>query len=138
MNKTQKAVVGTAGLAVLAETFIGGIGVTMLGGAIGIPAAGIVAVAGGIALLCMDDDDEEADDESDTSDSPQAPSELTTYLLVKSGITHKISVNQNRGWGQTCLQTVSSPDWTNYRYFSTLGELRDFYKSLLQKGYKPA
>ena len=135
MNKTQKTVVGTAGLAVLAETFIGGIGVTMLGGAIGIPAAGIVAVAGGVALLCMKDDEEETDGETD---SPKTSSELTTYTLVKAGITHKFSVNSHRGWGQTCLKTSSSPDWTNYRYFSNLRELRDFYKSLLEKGYKPA
>ena len=133
MNKTQKTVVGTAGLAVLAETFIGGIGVTMLGGAVGIPAAGIVAAAGLATLFFTED--EKADD---TSDTPKPNSGLTSYTLVLNGITHKFSVNKDRGWGQTCLKTVSSPNWTNYRYFSSLDELRDVYKSLLQKGYKPA
>jgi len=135
MNNTQKVVATTGGLAVLAETFIGGIGVTMLGGAVGIPAAGIVAVAGGLALLCMDNEDDKSKTKSDT---PAPSSGLTIHTLVKSGITHKFSVNMDRGWGQTCLKTVSSPDWTNYRYFSSLEELREFYKSLLQKGYKPA
>ena len=133
MNKTQKTVVGTAGLAVLAETFIGGIGVTMLGGAVGIPAAGIVAAAGLATLFFTED--EKADD---TSDTPKPNSGLTSYTLVLNGITHKFSVNKDRGWGQTCLKTASSPNWTNYRYFSSLDELRDVYKSLLQKGYKPA
>ena len=133
MNKTQKTVVGTAGLAVLAETFIGGIGVTMLGGAVGIPAAGIVAAAGLATLFFTED--EKADD---TSDTPNPNNGLTSHTLVLNGITHKFSVNKDRGWGQTCLKTVSSPNWTNYRYFSSLDELRDFYKSLLQKGFKPA
>ena len=133
INGNQKAIgAATLGTAVLVEEVIGGIGISMLGTAIGIPAAAIVVAGGAIALACGLG----SDDKSDTPKTPSTP--LTSYLLVKSGVTHKFSVNKDRGWGQTCLKTASSPDWTNYRYFSTLGELRDFYKSLLQKGYKPA
>jgi len=135
INGNQKTIAAaTLGGALLVEEVIGGIGISMLGGAIGIPAAAIVVAGGAIALACGLG----SDDESDTPSTPVTTSSLTTHLLVKPGVTHKFSVNQDRGWGQTCLKTASSPDWTNYRYFSTLGELRDFYKSLLQKGYKPA
>lgn len=134
INSNQKAIgAATIGGALLVEEVIGGIGISMLGGAIGIPAAAIVVAGGAIALACGLG----SDDESDTPE-PEAKSEMTTHLLVKPGITHKFLVNQDKGWGQTCLRTASSSDWSNYQYFSTLGELRDYYKSLLQKGYKPA
>ena len=120
MNKTQKVVAGTAVAALTADTLIGGIGVTMLGGAIGIPAAALAVVAGAV-VLCMPDKDA-------TKDSTE------THVLVKDHITCSFYINHTDSTGtvytkQPGMFMAHSVDHDN------LQSLRDCYKELLGRGF---
>lgn len=122
MNKTQKTVAGTAGLAVLAETFIGGIGITMLGGAVGIPASLVVAAAGGAALLFTEEDD-------DTSDKCE------TFRLIKGNDIMSYFINHTQQTGvvysgriRWCAKDVIE--------LHSLEAMREAYKMALTSGYK--
>jgi len=136
MNNTQKGITAaTIGGAVLAEEIIGGIGVTMLGGAIGIPAAAIVAVGGAVALACTLGND--TDDDSKSVSVQSDSGELSSFFLSKDSTTYKFSVNITKGWGQTSRKLTNNI-WCDFKYYSSLQELRDYYKSLLDQGFRPA
>lgn len=159
MNDKQKAIAITGSLGTLgAEALIGGLGIGLLGTAVAVPASAVVATVSAIAWIAAGDNtpietklaSKSVDQITDRDmsrymlkglvksiNSDPTP-ELTSYLLKKGTVTHKISVNKKRGWGQTCLQATSNAKWTNYRYFSNIQELRDLYKVLLDKGYQPA
>ena len=116
-----------------AEVLVGGLGIGLLGTAVAVPASAVVATVGFIAYLAAGDD---APKSVTTPPSPNTG--MTVYLLKKGMQTYKFSVNQSRGWGQTCWNLFQHGRYDDYKYYSTLGELRDFYKSLLNKGWKPA
>ena len=132
-NKQAKIAAGTVVSTIGAETLIGGLGIGLLGTAVAVPASLVVATVGTIAFFAAGDD---APKSVTTTASPNTG--MTVYLLKKGMQTYKFSVNQSRGWGQTCHQLAAHFKFADYQYYSTLGELRDFYKSLLNKGFKPA
>jgi hypothetical protein len=140
MNNKQSTILATTTAGTLgAEVFIGGLGIGLLGTAVAVPASLVVATVGTLAYIAAGDYN--SDNKSvvrPAAESTANTAELTSYLLKKGTVTHKISVNKERGWGLTCLQATSNASWTNYRHFSNLQELRDLYKTLLSKGYQPA
>ena len=132
-DKQAKIAAGTAVGTIGAEALIGGLGIGLLGTAVAVPASLVVATVGTIAFFAAGDDAPES-----VSPAPSSNTGMTVYLLKKGMQTYKFSVNQSRGWGQTCWNLFPNGRYDDYKYYSTLGELRDFYKSLLNKGYQPA
>jgi len=134
MNDKQAKIAATTGVATFgAEVLVGGLGVGLLGTAVAVPASLVVATVGTIAFFAA------GDDAPKTVKTPPSPNTgMTVHLLKKGMHTYKFSVNQSRGWGQTCHQLGAHFKFADYKYYSTIDELRDFYKSLLSKGFKPA
>ena len=138
-NKQKKIAVATLPSAVAADIIVGGLGIGLLGTAVAVPAAAIVTAVGFVAYLAAGD--ETSDTKSivrPVAETTANTSEMQSFLLKKGTVTHKISVNKERGWGQTCLQASTDASWTNYRYFGDIQEMRDLYKKLINKGYQPA
>ena len=132
-DKQTKIAVGTAVGTVGAEALIGGLGIGLLGTAVAVPASLVVATVGTIAFFAA------GDDAPETVTTPPSPNTgMTVYLLKKGMQTYKFSVNQSRGWGQTSWNLFDHGRYNDYKYYNSLSELRDFYKSLLNKGWKPA
>ncbi len=163
MNNKQKAIAIAGGFGTFgAEALIGGLGIGVLGTAVAVPASAVVATVSVLTWLAAGDNvpfeskspDQITDKDINHELIKQAfkhlvnkpskpskaskPSEMQTFLLRKGTVTHKISVNKERGWGQTCFQATSDASWTNYRYFCNIQDMRDLYKTLLSKGYQPA
>ena len=134
MNNKQAKIAATTAVSTLgAEALIGGLGIGLLGTAVAVPASIVVATVGTIAFFAAGDD---APKSVTTPPSPNTG--MTVYLLKKGMHTYKFSINQSRGWGQTCHQLASHLKFADYKYYSNLSELRNLYKSLLNKGFKPA
>ena len=161
MNNKQKAIAIGGGLGTFgAEALIGGLGIGMLGTAIAVPASAVVATVSVIAWLAAGDDtsletklaSKSTDQITDRELSNHMVKELVkavitkntpdpdvkSFILKKGTITHKITVNSLRNIAYSCLQATSVASWTNYQYFNNIQAGRDFYKSLLVKGYVAA
>ena len=140
-NKQQKIVGGTVLGTLGAEALIGGLGIGLLGTAVAVPASVVVATVGTIAFFAAGD--EPTDNKLVVRPTAEASANtpdpnLKSFLLKKGTITHKISVNDVLGIAYACLKATSNASWTNYQHFNNIQEGRDFYKSLLQKGYVAA
>ena len=134
MNNKQAKIAATTAVSTLgAEALIGGLGVGLLGTAVAVPASLVVATVGTLAFFAAGDDAPKS-----VSTPPSPNTGMTVYFLKKGMQTYKFSVNQSRGWGQTCWNLFHHGRYNDYKYYSTLDELRDFYKSLLANGWKPA
>lgn len=160
MNNKQAQIAATTGVATFgAEFLIGGLGVGLLGTAVAVPASLVVATVGTIAFFAAGDDSSTSSTTNQVTDKQAAnhltksivktivkkpsvsdvpPYNFKTFVLKKGTITHKIFVDNVRGVAYTCLNATSTATWTNYRWFKDIQEGRDFYKSLLAKGYVAA
>ena len=135
MNSGQTAA-ATLGGAVLAESLIGGIGIGMLGTAVGIPAAAVVATVGGIATASK------GLEEQMPNIRAWANNRASVYWLKKDATTILFRVNArvdddafNKGSHTIRFRNNRLTD--DKETYVPIKELRAIYKSYLDQGYKP-
>lgn len=129
MNSTQTGLLTIGGMAG-AQLLIGGIGIGMLGTAVGVPAAAIVGTVGGTATTAK------LYDENKDSIKAWASNRPSIYWLKKDSITIRFRIYPNSFKGTYAI-SLSENNGFNDAIGSSVDDLRTIYKSYLKQGFKP-
>ena len=128
MSKKELALAGTVLGTLAADQLIGGIGISMLGGAIGIPAAAVIGLGGLAAVATMGND----------SDKGTTSTSMSEFTLFNGTRAYRFTVS-SKGWGSSYYTYgLDSTYRFGEKFFSNLEDMRELYRSLKKQGFKPS
>ena len=129
MNSGQTAA-ATFGGALLADGIIGGMGLAVMGTAISVPAAAVVATIGGVATAVKLIDEHT----NPATPAKNVPTQTyKTFILQKNGFTYNFHVSKEYGYYTYKEHGGSISDKV---YVWNIADLRDHYADLLRRGFK--
>ena len=135
MSKKELALAGTVLGTLAADQLIGGIGISMLGGAIGIPAAAVIGLGGLAAVATMGND---SDKGTSLPDNWKDSTSLSRFTLFNGTRAYRFTVS-SKGWGSSYYTYgLDSTYRFGEKFFSNLEDMRELYRSLKKQGFKPA
>lgn len=129
MNNKQAKIAATTAVGTLgAEALVGGLGIGLLGTAVAVPAAAVVATVGTIAFFAASDDVRK----------PVSKVTPKVYSITKGNVTYRFTPDPSTNTGKSYFVIKGKPFALGHTEYTTIQEMRDYYKNLLTLGFKSA